>query len=246
LGIFLCICIFIWVLVRPGDVPAVEKAPWPEKWKSLWRIWPSLLLIFVVIGLLYSGMATPTEVGAIGSFMAGLIGICFGRLKWDGIKDAFSATIRISSMIFMILIGAFIFSYFMSLSGVPDKIISAVFKMELNRWIVIVGIVVIYFVLSMFMDELPLLLLTLQLTFPLIKKLGFDPIWFGVVSVMLVMMGLVFPPVGMICFIVSATGKVDLMKVYRGTSILIIAIVATLALLMVYPEIVLWLPSTMK
>jgi len=92
---------------------------------------------------------------------------------------------------------------------------------------VIIGIVVAYFVISMFMDEIPLLLLTLQLTFPLITSLGFDPIWFGVLSMMMVAMGLVFPPVGLIAFVVSATAGVDLMKVYKGCSILMLAIVAT-------------------
>ena len=97
--------------------------------------------------------------------------------------------------------------------------------MDLNRWVVVIGIVVAYFVISMFMDEIPLLLLTLQLTFPLITSLGFDPIWFGVLSMMMVAMGLVFPPVGLIAFVVSATAGVDLMKVYKGTSILMLAIV---------------------
>ena len=103
-----------------------------------------------------------------------------------------------------------------------------------------------FFIVSMFMDEIPLLLLTLQLTFPLITSLGFDPIWFGVVSMMMVSMGLVFPPVGMIAFVVAATGKVELTKVYKGTSILMLAIVATTVLIMIFPEIVLWLPRTMK
>ena len=106
-------------------------------------------------------------------------------------------------MIFLILIGATIFGYYMALSRIPQEVVSAVTAMELNRWVVIIGIVVAYFVISMFMDEIPLLLLTLQLTFPLITSLGFDPIWFGVLSMMMVAMGLVFPPVGLIAFVVS-------------------------------------------
>ena len=105
---------------------------------------------------------------------------------------------------------------------------------------------VAYFVISMFMDELPLLLLTLQLTFPLITSLGFDPIWFGVMSMLMLSMGLVFPPVGMIAFVVASSANVSLVKVYTGTSILMIALVLTTVLLMVFPQIVLWLPATMK
>src|SRR5437870_2820941 len=119
-------------------------------------------------------------------------------------------------------------------------------EMNLSRWVIIIGIVVGYFVISMFMDEIPLLLLTLQLTFPLITSLGFDPIWFGVLSMMMVAMGLVFPPVGLIAFVVSATANVDLMKVYKGTSILMLAIVVTTVLLMIFQQIALWLPQTMR
>ena len=134
----------------------------------------------------------------------------------------------------------------MTLSRIPQEVVQVVIAMDLNRWVVVIGIVVAYFIISMFMDEIPLLLLTLQLTFPLITSLGFDPIWFGVVSMMMVAMGLVFPPVGLIAFVVSATAGVDLMKVYKGCSILMLAIVVTTVLLMIFPDIALWLPRTMR
>ena len=148
-------------------------------------------------------------------------------------------------MIFLILIGATIFGNYMTLSRIPQDIVAMVSDMNLNRWVVISLIIVAYFVISMFMDEIPLLLLTLQLTFPLITSLGFDPVWFGVMSMMMVSMGLVFPPVGMVAFVVSATGGVELTKVYAGTSILMLAILITTILLMIFPEIVLWLPKTL-
>jgi TRAP-type C4-dicarboxylate transport system permease large subunit len=148
-------------------------------------------------------------------------------------------------MIFMILIGGMIFGYYMTLSGVPQKAIAAIASMDINRWVVIMGIVVAYFVVSMFMDEIPLMLITVQLAFPIVVALKFDPIWFGIMSIMMVIMGLVFPPVGMIAFIVSATANVDLIKVYRGTVILIFAVFVATALIMIFPEIVLWLPSHM-
>lgn len=128
----------------------------------------------------------------------------------------------------------------------PEQLITFVEEINLGSWLVIIGILVSYFILSMFMDELPLLLLTLQVTFPLIIKLGFDQIWYGVVSVMIVMMGLVFPPVGLLAFIVSATAKIDLLETYKATSILLIAIVMTPIALLIWPQIALWLPSQMK
>lgn len=244
--IFLAAIILIWSFVRPQDAPCSERAPFSARFKSLWRIWPTLCLIFIVLGLLYTGICTPTEVGALGAFFAALFGALFGKLKWDGIMQAIKMTIRSTAMIFMILIGAFIFSSFMTLSGVPQQVLHFAEGLAVNRWWIILGIIVAYFVISMFMDELPLLLITLQLTFPLILSLKFDPVWFGVMSMLMTMMGLVFPPVGMVCFVVSATSKIELHKVFVGTSILMIAIILTTISLCIWPDIALWLVSTMK
>ncbi len=245
-AVFLVIAIAVWVRVQPAHAPETHTVPARERWASLGRIWASLLLIVLVIALLYTGVATPTEVGALGAFLAGAIGVLFGRLTWASALDAVRQTIKTSALIFMILIGATVFGYYMAMSQIPQHVVATVGGLNLNRWVVMIGIVVAYFVVSMFMDELPLLLLTLQLTFPLITSLGFDPIWFGVMSMLMVSMGLVFPPVGMIAFVVSSSGNVSLVKVYKGTSILMIALVLTTALIMVFPEIVLWLPNRMK
>jgi C4-dicarboxylate transporter, DctM subunit len=224
-GVFLILAILMWVKVSPSHAPETPVVPASERWASLRRIWPSLLLIVLVVVLLYAGVATPAEVGAL---------------------EALQQTVKTSAIIFMILIGATIFGYYMALSQIPQHVVGVITDLNLNRWVVISGIVVAYFVVSMFMDELPLLLLTLQLTFPLLISLGFDPVWFGVLSMLMVSMGLVFPPVGMIAFVVSANANVSLVKVYKGTSILMIALVLTTVLIMVFPQIVLWLPSTMQ
>jgi tripartite ATP-independent transporter DctM subunit len=245
-GVLLALMIYLWVRISPQHAPSTFRVDRRERWASVVRIWPSLLLIAIVIVMLYTGVVTPTEVGALGALLAAVIGAAFGRLTLAGALDAVKATIRTSAMIFLILIGATIFGYYMALSRIPQDVVAAVIAMDLNRWVVTVGIIVAYFVISMFMDEIPLLLLTLQLTFPLITSLGFDPIWFGVMSMMMVAMGLVFPPVGLIAFIVSATGGVELMKVYKGTSILMLSIVVTAVLLMIFPQIALWLPATMR
>jgi tripartite ATP-independent transporter DctM subunit len=245
-GVLLAAMIYGWVWLSPQHAPATFRTPTAERRASLVRVWPSLLLILLVLIMLYTGIATPTEIGALGALLAALIGAAFGRLTVAEAIDALKQTIRTSAMIFMILIGATVFGYYMTLSRIPQEVVQIVIAMDLNRWVVVIGIVVAYFIISMFMDEIPLLLLTLQLTFPLITSLGFDPIWFGVLSMMMVAMGLVFPPVGLLAFVVSATAGVDLMKVYKGCSILMLAIVATTVLLMIFPEIALWLPRTMR
>jgi len=246
LGILLTLCILVWVTISPSHAPKTNRVPWAERWRSVRNIWPSLLLILIVLVLLYSGVATPTEVGALGAFMAALIGVVMKRLTWRGALHALKETIRTSTMIFLIMIGASIFGYFMTMSRVPNHVVEAVMAMNLNRWTIVIGIIVVYFLISMVMDEIPLLLITLPLTFPLVTSVGFDPVWFGVLSIMMVAMGLVFPPVGMIAFVVSATANVDLMTVYRGTSIMIIAIFIATALVMIFPQLALWLPATMR
>ncbi|MBN2062510.1 MAG: TRAP transporter large permease [Deltaproteobacteria bacterium] len=238
--------ILIWATIRPQDAPTLPGVSWPERWRSLLHIWPSLFLILMILGLLYAGICTPTEVGGIGAFFACLFGILFGNLKWKAIIEAVRLTIQTTAMIFMILIGAFIFGYFMTLSGIPQKVMAFASELEVNRWFIMIGIVVCYFVISMFMDELPLMLITLQLTFPLVMALGFDPIWFGIMNMMMTMMGLVFPPVGLIAFVVSAVSKIELHRVFVGTSILMSGIIITTILICIFPEIVTWLPSTMR
>jgi C4-dicarboxylate transporter DctM subunit len=246
LGIFLALCIYVWVILVPSHAPRTERVPMDERWRSLLRIWPSLLLILIVLVLLYEGIATPTEVGALGALMAAVIGVAMGRLTWVGAIEALKETVCTSAMCFIIFMGANIFGYYMTMSRIPQQVVATVMAMGLNRWLVVIGIIVGYFIISMVMDEIPLLLLTLPVSFPLITSLGFDPVWFGVLSMMMIAMGLIFPPVGMIAFVVSATANVPLAKVYKGTSVLLIAIVLATAVLMIFPQTALWLPSRMR
>jgi len=245
LGAFLAGCILTWVTVNPSSAPKVIRVSWNERFRSLLAIWPSLLIVLFVLVALYTGMATPTEVGAVGAAASGVIGVAMGRLSKTDILKALIDTLLTTTMIFMIIIGAMIFGHFVTLSQVPQKIVATITSLNLNRWIVLWLVIGTYFVVSMFMDELPLMLIIIPIVFPVISSLGFDPIWFGVMTMMMVGMGLVFPPVGMIAFVVSSTAKVDLMTVYRGTSILMIAILLTTILLCFFPQIALWLPGKM-
>jgi TRAP-type C4-dicarboxylate transport system permease large subunit len=149
-------------------------------------------------------------------------------------------------MVFLIIIGAKIFGHFMALSEIPKLAVDAAQSAQLNRWVVIAAIAVGYFVISMFMDEGPLLLISLPVTFPLVVSLGFDPVWYGVYSILLACMGLVFPPVGLVSFVVASTGQVELEKVFRGTSVLLIALIATTVLITIFPQLALFLPSRMQ
>ena len=246
LAILLTASILIWVRINPSLAPETRYVPWKQRMKSLRKVWLSVALISSLIFMLYAGVVTPTELAALGALAAALIALVLGKLNWKNGIGALMATARSSAMIFMILIGAHVLGVFLTMSQIPQTLVSSVSAMDLNRWVVIAAVVVLYFVLSMFMDELPLLLITLPFVFPLVRSLGFDPVWFGVVCMLMVAMGLIFPPVGLLAFIVSTSGKVDLVTVYRGCTVLLRPIILTLVRIMIFPQIALWLPSVMR
>src|SRR5215470_2189435 len=136
-GILPAALVYLWVLLSPKHAPTTYRVSMQERWASLIRIWPSLLLIFLVLVLLYTGIATPTEVGALGALLAGIIGAVVGRLTFAEAIDAVRSTIRTSAMIFLILLGATIFGYYMALSRIPQEVVTTVIAMDLNRWVVI-------------------------------------------------------------------------------------------------------------
>lgn len=246
LAVVISAVIVSWVTINPSIAPATYTVPWNETLASLLRVWPSLLLISSVLLLLYSGIATATEVGAIGALLSAVLAAVLGRLSWEATVDAVHRTIRGTAMIFVIFIGAKLFGYYITMTQIPQVIVDWVLHVGLRPWLVIVGIIVSYFVISMFMDEVPLMMLTLPITFPVVTALGYDPIWFGILTMMMVAMGLVFPPVGMVAFVVSSAGRVNLVSVYKGCTVLITAIFITTALIMIFPDIVTYLPRTMR
>jgi tripartite ATP-independent transporter DctM subunit len=246
LGLLLALTIWIWVALKPALAPPIPSVAWPVRWTSLLAVWPSMVLIVVVLYIMYSGIATPTEAGSFGAVASALLGLATRRLSLRGAIAAIRSTVKATAMIFLIIIGAKIFGHFMALSEIPKLAVDAAQNAQLNRWVVIAGIAVGYFVISMFMDEGPLLLISLPVTFPLVISLGFDPVWYGVYSILLACMGLVFPPVGLVSFVVASTGQVELEKVFRGTSVLLIALIATTVLITIFPQLALFLPSRMQ
>lgn len=236
----------IWMAVNPALAPHGYSLPWRTKFSGLSRIWPCLLLIAAIMMLLYSGLATPTEVGAAGAFGAAIIGFAIGDLSLRKSLVALKLTLKSTAMIFAILIGAKIFGIFLTLTQIPQHFVDWVTFLDVNRWVIIVGIIACYFIISMLMDELPLMMITLPLTFPVVIALGFDPVWYGVLNMLMVAMGLVFPPVGMVAFVVADAARIDLVKVYKGCTVLISAIFITTILVMIFPQIALFLPNAMR
>jgi C4-dicarboxylate transporter, DctM subunit len=242
LAFLLCIVV-VGVAIRNKSV--VARSSWRERFQSLKHIWPILLLILIVIIAIYTGIGTSTEAAAFGAFGAMVIGLLIKRLNFKSIIHALIETVQQTCMIFVILIGATLFSYFIAFSRLGNTLISYIESANISAFGVLLLIILMYLILGLFLDLFGSMLLTLPLVFPLITNLGYDPLWFGILVVLLLEIGLVTPPVGINLYITSQQSGVEVKKVLKGSIPFIGVLLLTVILLIIFPEIVLYLPSKM-
>ncbi|NYT79384.1 TRAP transporter large permease [Alcaligenaceae bacterium] len=241
-----CIGIISWSRVSPHSMPpSTNMYSWKERFSTLRNLWPFLILAVIVVGSMYAGLATPTEAAAFGAFGAFVIPLLMGRMSKDAFQTSILKTIESTTMIFAIIIGAMIFGYFLTITESTQNLIRYIGDLNVNRWVIMGLIVVLYLLLGCIMDQVAIILVTLPLVFPLVTSLGFDPIWFGVICTKTAEIGMATPPVGMNAYVVSATTKVPLEEVFRGAAPLIGIDLLTLLLLLAFPALSTWLPSTM-
>jgi tripartite ATP-independent transporter DctM subunit len=239
------IAILIWAKTKPETLPRGDRWPLREKVRALRGVSGFAVIVFVVFVSLYGGIATATEVAAIGASSTLVYLLATRRFSRAGFANALARTMRISAMMLFIVVGAMIFGYYLTISRAPQDLIAWIAESGLSPLEILALILLIYIVLGCMMDQIAILLITLPMTFPLVTSLGYDPIWFGVVVVKLVEIGLVTPPLGMNVFVVSATTGVPVGAVFRGTAYLLVFEAITLALLLAFPVFSLWLPSMM-
>lgn len=242
--------LIIMFLVRknPELAPVnVDSVSWQEKFISLKGIREPLFVFFVVIGGIYSGLFTPTEAGAIGATLLFLIALIKKSLTKKNLLEAFQETMRISIMVLLLVAGANMLSYFLALSTIPMKVVEWITLLDVSRYWIIVIILLIYLFLGCFLDSISMMVLTLPVVFPVIIGIGFDPIWFGVISVLMMEAGLITPPLGLNIFTVAGVAKdVKMETIFRGASPFLIAIFAVVLLITLFPQIVLVLPKMMR
>lgn len=231
---------------RPNFLPTGIKAAPRERLAAIAEVWAPLLLFVFVIGGLYGGLFTPTEAGGVGAGGAFLIGVARRRLGPAEIRHSLLQATRTAAAVFTVLIGALIFGYFLTITQVPQKLTEFLVGLGLGSYGVLALIMVMYLVLGCLMDAMAMVILTVPIVFPVIKELGFDPIWFGVIIVMTVELGLIHPPVGMVVFVIkSVVDDVKFSTIFKGVIPFIITDFIRLLILIAFPIIATWLPSRM-
>ena len=240
------ITILIIGMVRPGFLPAGPQSSWRERYGALRQIWAPLLLFLFVIGGLYGGLFTPTEAGGMGAGGAFIISVLRGRLSGADIRRSLLQATRTAAAVFTILIGALLFGYFLTITETPQKVTAFLTGLGLGSYGVLALIMLMYLVLGCLMDAMAMIILTIPIIFPVIKALGFDPIWFGVIIVMTVELGLIHPPVGMNVFVIkSVVPDVKFSTIFRGVLPFIVTDLIRLVILIAFPLLATWLPARM-
>jgi tripartite ATP-independent transporter DctM subunit len=231
----------------PQIMPRGPVHTWSERRRSLQGLWAVIALFLFVLGGMYFGFFTVTEAAGCGAIGTLLVGVARGQLGPVEIRRALIDTLRVSSAIMTIVIGAFLFGYFLTITQFTQKAVVFLTGLPVGAYGVLAVIMVGYFILGAVMDELAMILLTVPIVFPAMMQLGFDPVWFGVIIVMAVTFGLVCPPVGMNVFVINSIARdIPLARIYRGTFPFIAVDIVRLVILCAFPAISLWLPGLVQ
>jgi C4-dicarboxylate transporter DctM subunit len=247
LSFLFLLTIHIQVRRNPSLAPPGPETDLKAKFKSFAGVLETLVIFGLVMGGIFFGFFTPTEAAAVGAFLTLMISICRGQLTWDGFIQSLADTTRISCMVMVIVTGATIFGHFMAITRVPFELAGWVAGLPLPRSAVMMVIVLIYLFGGCFMDALAMVMLTIPIFFPVSQALGFDPIWFGVVIVLITEMGVITPPVGVNVYVVYGVAKdVPLEVIFKGVLPMVLALLVCNMILLIFPQIALFLPGLMR
>lgn len=243
------VLIYIRCKINPRLAPRLEeKATWKERLVSLKYSWGVITLAVIVMGGIYTGIFTPTEAGALGASGALILGVITKSLKWGSLKVALMDSAKTTGTVFLIISSAMLFGYFLGISRIPDAVSGFLTTLEVPRLVILIGILLMYVVAGFFIDMLPFAFLTLPIIFPTIVKLGYDPLWFGVITVHMFEMGLITPPFGLNLFIIRgmvSDDQVSMRDVISGVSWFIVVDLITLVMYVAFPGLATWLPNLM-
>lgn len=237
--------IIVWARINPEIGKPIRGYTWSDRIRSVPPTFPVLAVIVIIFSAIYLGWATPTEAGALGAFVVFVIAMARG-MKLGALNEALIETAKLTVMIFALIWGVLIFVRFLGFAGLPELFTEWITGLPLPPWAIMIGILLAYVILGMFMDAIGMLLLTLPIVYPAVIALGYDPIWFGIVVVKMAEVCLVTPPIGLNCFVVSAVRPdIPVATVFRGVGPFVVADFITVGLFLAFPWIITWLPQTL-
>jgi len=246
LTVLFMVSIYIQTRINPTLGPAGPRTNLPGRVKALVDAGAMIGIVVIVIGGIYGGIFTPTEAAGVGAFLAFLLALIRRKVNYNAMSTVLLQTIRTSALAFLILIGAHIFNPFLALTQIPGDLAELLAGLELPRYVIMLILMAAYIVLGTFLEGFAMLVLTLPIVHPLILALGYDPIWFGVIMVIVLEMGLISPPVGVNVFVVKGVAEdVPLKQIFSGIIPFWIAMAICLIILLIFPQIALFLPNTM-
>ncbi len=244
-ALFYIITIMIITRFNPLLGPPGPRSTMNERMMSLFKVWEVVVLFVVVIGGIYIGVFTPTEAAGVGAFGTFCFTIFRKKLTWETFKSSILQTSKTTGMLFLVVMGAMILGYFFSVSRLPFELATWVGGLEVNRYVVLVLILVAVGLLGCLMDSMAIVLLTVPVFYPMVQNLGFDPIWFGILVVRVTEMGLITPPVGLNVYIIQGITGEPMGTIFKGVIPFLIADICEIILLIAIPQITLFLPSLM-
>ena len=231
---------------RPQAAPVLPHVSWPEKRLALARAAPALILIAGVFGGLYSGIFTVNEAASVAAVLSFLFALVRGRLSWNSLVEGLRESASATAMLYVILIGAFVFTYFITLARIPEALVQGIEGLPLAPLAIVFLLLAGYLVLGAVFDEISAMLITLPFVLPVIVKLGYDAVWWGIINVVVIELGMIIPPIGVIVFLLHGLARdIPIRTIYRGVAPFIVADLLLLALLTIFPAIVLWLPKVL-
>jgi C4-dicarboxylate transporter DctM subunit len=245
IALFFLGIIYGWVKINPKIAPMSERSTWKERIKSLPEVGWILLVFILVVGGIMNGFFTPTEAGAVGTFAILILAVAKRGLNFKGYVKSLTESLRTAGMILMLIAGSVILGHFIAVTNIPQNTADWLVALPVNRYFIIMIICLVYLIGGSFIDDLAFMILATPIFYPAVQKLGFDPIWFGILIGVVVMIGVVIPPVAVCVFVVKNITKEPIGRIYKGVAPFLISLVVVWGLLFIFPGLATWLPSVL-
>ena len=243
IALFFIGIIYGWAKINPAVAPKSDPSTWGERLRSLPEVFWVILVFLLVVGGIMQGFFTPTEAGAVGTFAVLLLALVKRDMTWKNYLKSVKEALRTAIMVLMLVAGSAILGHFIAITNIPQNVADWAVALPLNRYMIFILICIIYEIGGSFIDDLTFMILATPIFYPAVLKLGFDPIWFGITLGVVLMIGVVIPPVAICVFVVKNITKVPMGTIYKGVTPFLISLGLMWILLMIFPQLALWLPS---